>query len=95
MLILENPVHQKQLDDGIANMSISEVYSRIAVLRKMIGDERLCRRKMVVQQPENWGTIQQSSFKELQNVCRTCINVMNQAIEQRFEGQAVSGKEGA
>lgn len=95
MPILNNLDHQKQVDDGIATWSIPEMYSRIAKLRKMLNDEKLCRRTMVVQQPDNWAKIQQSSFKELQNVCRTCINVMNQAIEQRFEGQAVSGKEGA
>ena len=95
MAILENAEHQKQVDNGIANMSIPEMYSRIAKLRKMFLDEKLCRRTMVIEQPQNWAKIQRSSFKELQNVCRICIGAMNQAIEQRFEGQEVSDKEGA
>jgi hypothetical protein len=95
MSVLETPEQQKQIDDSIANMSINEMHSRIYTLRKMMTDERLCRRMMVTQQPQNWAKIQHSSFKELKNVCGICINAMNQAIEQRLDGQEASGNDHA
>ena len=84
--IIELSIAQKtDLRNSFAAMSIHELQARLAMLQQMAHNEKLCRRKMVQQQPENWGKITRMAWPDLQNMCRVAINNISIEIEQRFE----------
>jgi hypothetical protein len=71
-------------------MSTTEMHSRIYTLFKMMANERLCRVKMVLQQPDQWATIQQSTFTELREVCGICITALDIELERRQDNQELT-----
>ena len=87
MFILQNAKHQNQVDIGVAVIPTDEIYSRIYLLNKMMFNERFCRVIMVTQQPNNWATIQQSTFTHLRAVCFACVQFLDGELTRRAEKQ--------